>query len=145
MTNGAVRKRTWVTGKGENKTNWTAYYRDHTGTRHNKAFATKREARAWLDRVGGDLRSGVHVPDSASNTFAEAGRLWLNHCEAEGLERGSLQQYRPHSKLYIAPALGGFRLAQLTPPDVEMWRDEMLKTLVAPPRQADFGQPEKHS
>jgi integrase len=126
---GTIRKRSWATRKGETKTNWTAYYRGRNGTRRSKAFATKKAASTWLDKIGGELRSGVHAPDGASVTVAEAGRLWLNRCEADGLERGSLQQYRAHLKLHITPGLGTFRLAQLAPPDVEAWRDGLLETL----------------
>jgi integrase len=126
---GTVRKRSWSTRKGEVKSNWTAYYRDAKGAQRNKAFATKKAADAWLLRTRTELRDGIHTPEAASITITEAARLWLQHCEANGLERGSLLQYATHVKLYIKPALGGWRLAQLTPPDIEAWRDELLQTV----------------
>jgi integrase len=73
------------------------------------------------------LANGDPLPAVAGTTVGEAAWLWLRHCEAEGLERGSVQQYATHVKLYIKPALGEYRLAQLTPPDIEAWRDELLQ------------------
>jgi hypothetical protein len=35
-------------------------------------------------------------------------------------------QTATYLKLYFKPVLGDIRLAQLTPPDVEAWRDELL-------------------
>jgi integrase len=126
---GTIRKRSWVTRKGETKSNWTAYYTDQNGHRRKKAFAAKKVADAWLLRTRGEIRDGIHTPEGTSITVAEAGRLWLERCATDGLERGSLQQYRTHLKLYIKPLLGSVRLAQLTPPEVEAWRDKLLQKL----------------
>jgi hypothetical protein len=61
---GTIRKRTWVTRRGETKTAWLADYFDQNRHRHTKQFATKRAADAWLLQTRGEVRDGVHTPDS---------------------------------------------------------------------------------
>src|SRR5215469_10735722 len=129
---GTVRKRIWTTRKGATKTAWVADYFDQKRKRHTKQFPTKKAADAWLLRARGEVRDGVHTPDSASLTIAEAGELWLRRCETDALERATLQQYRTYLERHIAPLLGRVRLAQLTPPDVEAFRDEPLRLLSRP-------------
>jgi integrase len=126
---GIVRKRIRQTRQGTERITWLADYFDQHGKRHNKTFRTKRLADEWLLRRRSEIRDGIRAPEGADKTIAEAGREWLRHCEAEGLERGSVQQYAAHFKLYIKPLLGEMRLGQLSPPDAEAWRDELLKTL----------------
>jgi integrase len=86
---GTIRKRTWITRKGETRTAWLADYFDQKRKRHTKQFPTKKAADAWLLRARGEVRDGIHTPDSASLTVAEAGELWLRRCEMDGLERAT--------------------------------------------------------
>ena len=51
-----VRKREWVTSKGEHKESWIADYADQGGTRHIKTFSRKRDADAFAFTTM--LRSG---------------------------------------------------------------------------------------
>jgi integrase len=106
-----------------------ADYFDQKRKRHTKQFPTKKAADAWLLRTRGEVRDGVHTPHSASISIAEAGERWLRRCETDGLERATQQQYRTYLERYIVPPLGRVRLAQLTPPDVEGFRDELLRLL----------------
>lgn len=126
---GTVRKRLRTNSKGEVHTTWLADYLDHQGKRRNRTFATKKAADGWLLKTRCDIRDGIHTPEGANVTVAEAGRLWLNRCEADGLERCTLEQYARYLRLHIKPLLGDTRLAQLTPPDVEAWRDDLLARL----------------
>ena len=141
---GTVRKRQWSTRKGKSKTAWVANYSDQHGKRHLKTFSTKRAADGWLTKTKLEIGDGAHRANGANTTVADAARLWLTRCAADGLERGSLEQYRTHWTLYIKPRLGDYRLAQLTPPDVEAWRDELLANAVAPACPADPVEPQKH-
>jgi hypothetical protein len=70
---GTIRRRAWITRKGETKTAWLADYFDQKRKRHTKQFPTKKTADAWLLRARGEVRDGVHTPDSASITIAAAG------------------------------------------------------------------------
>ena len=104
-----VRKRQWKSG-GETKTAWVADYFDQGGKRHLKTFAQKKAADAWLVQARGEVSRGVHTPESASVTVAEAAALWLGRGEREGLERSTLDKYRNHVDLRIKPALGAEKL-----------------------------------
>src|SRR5262245_37010420 len=94
----SVRKRTWKTAEGEQSA-WLVTYstheRDDRGKRVRRfaTFATQKEAEAWLAEVTVDVSKGVYVPASKSPTVAEAGKLWLAACEADGLERTSIDSY----------------------------------------------------
>ena len=76
----------------------------------------------------GEVEAGIHTPDRNSITVAEAGKLWIARCEAEGLERTTLQNYRIVLRRHVGPRFGSMRLNQLASPDVEGWRDELLQS-----------------
>ena len=71
----SVRKRTWQNADGSQGEAWLAAYTDHEGKRRIRSFDKKQEAVAYHASVAGELRSGIHVPDSQSVTVAEAGKL----------------------------------------------------------------------
>jgi integrase len=124
---GTIRKRTWVTRKGETKSAWLADYYDQNGERHRKSFATKKAADDWLVDTSSEIKSGVHVPDSQSITLKQACRLWLERRELRGVERGSLRVYEQHTRLYIEPLIGARRLSQLPSPVIEAFCDKLLR------------------
>src|ERR1700758_2611568 len=121
-----VRKRTWTNKAGE-QTAWIADYRDQAGERHIKTFDTKKAASAWLVTAQGEVARGVHTPEKASITVAEAAKLWIEKGELEKLERSTLRQYRNHVDLHIAPLIGAVKLARLSTPAIEAYRDGLLK------------------
>jgi integrase len=121
----SVRKRSWKTPSGEVREAWIVDYADQRGSRHIKTFARKKDADAHHARVGVDVRAGIHTADRASITIMEAGRLWIESGEAAGLERTTLDQYRQHLDLHIAPLLGTVRLSQLTAPIVRQFEDRL--------------------
>src|SRR6516165_6288430 len=102
----SVRKRTWVNTDGSQGEAWVVNYTDFGGKRRLRTFEKKREADAFHASVAGELRSGIHVPDSESVTVAEAGRLWLQGCEAADLERTTVDAYRQHLERHITPVIG---------------------------------------
>ena len=124
---GTVRKRIRTSGKGgAARTTWLADYVDQNGKRHNRTFATRRAADAFLLAAQGEVRDGLHTPDADSITVADAVKLWLRYCEGEGRERGSLRTYGQYCRLYIMPLLGGRKLSRLNAPLVQAFRDEIL-------------------
>jgi integrase len=122
----SIRKRTWTNSRGE-QTAWVADYFDQAGKRHIKTCSTKKAADTWLVNARGELQRGVHTPENASITVAEAADLWINKSELENLERSTLRQYRNHADLHIKPVIGGEKLARLSTPLVESFRDVLLK------------------
>ena len=123
----SVRKRTWSVN-GEQREAWIADYVDQGGERHIKTFAKRRDAEGFHASVSVEVAKGLHTADRRSPTVTEAGELWLKSGAAAGLERATLQNYREHLHLHIAPMLGNMRLSQLTAPMVRAYEDRLAAT-----------------
>jgi integrase len=126
-----VRKRSWKSG-GETKTAWVADYSDQDGTRRLKTFATKKAADAWLVAARSEVAKGIHTPESSSITVATAAEHWIERGEREKLEKSTLAKYRNHADLHITPLLGSVKLARLSAPMVEAFKDSLLDNLSRP-------------
>jgi len=125
----SVRKRTW----GDGKTAWVADYFDQDGKRHLKTFKTQKAAKAWLVGTQHEVKQGIHTPESDSITVAEAAEIWMEKGELENLERSTLRQYRNHANLHIKPSrIGAEKLARLSTPTIEAFRDDLLKKCSRP-------------
>ena len=124
----AIRER-FRNGKSEG---WVVYYRDGTGIRRNKIFRKKREARTYLAETVVAIRDGIHTPESTSITVAQAAELWLERGRTEKLEQSTLRQYAGHVGLHIVPNLGSTKLARLTAPMVEAFKDKLLRETSRP-------------
>jgi integrase len=122
----SVRKREWTTRKGEAKVAWVVDYVDGKGERHIQTFAKKKEADEYQATVRVDVRHGVHTALSKSITVAEAATDWIAYATLEGRERSTLQGYQAHVDLHINPHLGRERLAKLTTPRINTFRDDLL-------------------
>jgi integrase len=122
----AVRKRSWTTRKGEQKTAWIVDYRDQSGKRHIETFDRKKDADAREATVRVNIRQGTHVAPSETITVAVAAQQWLARVEAAGRERATLEQYQQHVHTHIGPRLGRVKLAKLTHQTVEKFRDDLL-------------------
>jgi integrase len=120
-----VRKRTWTNRDGSQSESWVVAYTDQAGRRRLKSFDKKREADSYQVGLSGELRSGIHVPDSQSVTIAEAGRLWLVTSENARLERTTLVQYRQQLELHILPLIGAAKLSKFTTPMVRAFQDKL--------------------
>jgi integrase len=121
----SVRKRSWKTNHGESREAWVVDYCDQLGHRHLKTFTRKKDAEAYHSQVAVDVRAGLHVAESRSVTVAEAGQLWLTSREAAGVERTTLNSYREHLTLHIAPLIGATKLSALTVPFVRAFEDRL--------------------
>src|SRR5262250_3268041 len=125
----SVRKRTWKNPKGEAKEAWIVDYVDQQGKRHIETFGRKKDADARHAVVRVDVSKGVHTPASRSLTVAAAAADWITYVELEGRERGTVAQYRAHVVHHIIPRIGAEKLAALTTPRVNAFRDELLRDL----------------
>jgi integrase len=121
----SIRKRTWTTGKGEEKTAWVVDYVDVQGTRRLKTFAKKKDADQFAATAKVEVREGVHVADSASATVKQVGAFWIASAEAAGLERTTIDSYRLHLDRHITPFIGGTRLTALNIPAVRAFEDQL--------------------
>jgi integrase len=120
----AVRKRRWM-WHGTERSRWVVDYVDTSGTRRLKSFATKKEADAWSVTALHEVKQGTHTPASVSISIREAFERWIAHCEAEGLEYGTIRQRRQHLRFHIEPFIGGERLSGLTMPRVYQFDTEL--------------------
>ena len=107
---------------------WQATYNDQGGTRRSRHFTRKSDADAYLVQVRHDVSRGLHVADSQSITVAEAGKLWIERAERDGLERSTIIQYAAHLKHHIVPEIGLLKLSALTAPRVNQFIDTLLET-----------------
>ncbi|WP_411905991.1 tyrosine-type recombinase/integrase [Rhizobium mayense] len=123
----SVRKRTWTTPKGEEKSAWVVDYTDQQGKRRLKTFTKKKEADQFAATATVEVREGVHVADSASVTVEKAGQFWIRSGEAAGLERSTINQRKSHLENHIVPMIGQVLLSKLTVPAVRDFEDRMRK------------------
>jgi integrase len=122
----SVRKRKWMTSKGEAKEAWIVDYIDQTGVRHLKTFERKKDADAYHATVRVDVEKGVHTAPNRSITVASAAADWIRFVELEGREPATVAGYQQHVDKHIVPRIGGLKLATLTMPRIEAFRDDLL-------------------
>ena len=137
----SVRKRKWTKRNGEAKEAWIVDYTDQDGERHIRTFARKKEADAYSQQVGVDVRAGTHTPVSKSITVAQAAEDWIKSVELEGREAATLAQYRQHAR-HIIERIGNFKLASLTTPRINGFRDDLMDDHVARDGAQGPGQPQ---
>jgi integrase len=120
----SVRKREWITRKGEKKEAWIADYVAGSGKRHIKTFAQKKKADEYAAKTKVDVNAGMYV--NSDLTIAKVADKWIKHAEADGLERATLRQYRQHVRLHIVPRIGGIKLKNFTHGHAEHFRNDLL-------------------
>jgi integrase len=123
----SVRKRKWTTRSGEMKEAWIVDY-TLDGERHIETFKKKKNADAYAQQVGVDIRAGTHTPVSRSITVAQAAEDWIKSVELEKREASTIAQYRQHAR-HITQRIGSHKLANLTTPGVNALRDELLASV----------------
>jgi integrase len=123
----SVRRRSWQNRDGSRSEAWVVGYTDRGGARRLKTFERKKDAESFEAAVDIDVRSGIHVPDSQSILVVQAAQLWLDSCDAAGLERTTTDAYRQHVELHIVPLLGAVKLSQLSVPMVRNFEDKLRK------------------
>jgi integrase len=123
-----IRKRAWITGKGERREAWRVRYVDQHGKTCTRQFDLKRDAEAFRIKAEGEVSAGIHTADSASITVADAADLWIAKAELRKRDRGTLKGYRELRDRHIVPLIGKEKLSRLTTPDVVAYRDALLET-----------------
>jgi integrase len=124
----SVRKREWITRKGEAKEAWVVDY-VLNGSRIQETFERKKDADARAAEVKVNIAKGVHTATSKSITVGEAANDWLAYVEGEGRERTTIERYRQLVRKHIVPRLGNERVAKLTTPRINSFRDDLLKAM----------------
>src|SRR5262245_10184489 len=107
----SVRKRKWVTSRGEAKEAFIVDYVDQEGHRHIRTFDRKGEATEYAATVRVDIAKGVHT--ASKLTVAEAADAWVKRVESEGAERRTMRHYRGKIRLKILHSLGRTKISGL--------------------------------
>jgi len=123
----SIRNRTWKTAKGDDREAWVVDYVDQHGKRRLKTFRLQREAKAFSATATVEIKQGVHTPDSASVTVADAAARWLDTCRALGLEAATIDSYEQHVRLHMKPYLGRQKLSRLTVPALREFEDKLRR------------------
>lgn len=117
---------------------WVADFRDQHGTRRievpsgnfENAAQEKLTAQALLTKRQQEVSRGQHVPVSTRPLFSEVCDRYL---EAKvGLRPSTLRGYRSLIDLYLRPYFGKWKVATITPADVERFRFEISQGTPAP-------------
>jgi integrase len=119
----SIRKRTWKSN-GAEQIAWVVDYVDQHGARRLKTFKLKKDADAWATNARHEVAIGTHA-SNAKITVEETIRLWIKHCENEGLERSTIEQREQHLRLHVGPFIGRERLALLTTPRLNAFLDQL--------------------
>jgi integrase len=123
----SVRKRQWITRQGERREVWIVDY-SQDGQRHIQTFQRKKDADAYAQQVGVEIRAGTHTPIAKSITVAEAAEGWINSVALDKREASTLAQYRQHAH-HIFTRIGSHKLATLTTPGLHKFRDDLLQNM----------------
>lgn len=122
----SIRRRTWKSGAGIEKTAWVVDYADQAGKRRLKTFERRKEAEDFSTTARAEIKAGIHTAASASITVGEAGDRWIVECTNAGLERTTVDSYKNHLNLHIKPFLGQRKLSELTAPVVKDWETKLI-------------------
>src|SRR5215468_5119141 len=108
---------------------WIVDYFDQNRQRTIKTFDRKKDADSFLTTVKHEVKEGIHTPIGKSITVAKAADDWIAYVEGEGRERSTIEQCRQEVRHHIVPRLGNEKLARLTSPRINAFRDDLIKHL----------------
>ena len=78
------------------------------------------------------MRSRDFPVAASPQTVKEFLDAWLEQSAKPSVRALTLQQYSQHVRLYLGPALGGYRLSKLRPQHVQAFVNDMLKKQITP-------------
>jgi integrase len=120
-------ERVWRAADGSPRRGWQVDFVDQHGKRQRKQFQRRKDADAWLVNARAQVQRGTFTADTASATLGVAIEAWLQRAQAEGLEPGTLQQYRQLAAHVWALMPESVKLARITQAGVEQFRDAALR------------------
>lgn len=120
----SVRQRKWTT-EGVEHSAWVADYIDGLGNRQRKQFRLKKDAEAFEKRAATEVADGTHIVGADGITIEAAGDLWIKAKQRAGREQATVEQYKQHLQLHIAPFIGKVKLPALTPVMLGKFEDDL--------------------
>lgn len=152
-----VRPRKWMGADGKERKGFVVDFTDSNGKRQIKQFKRKDEAQAYRVEIEGQLRAGTFRPHADKITLKEVAEKYLKNVRGRS-ERGEKFSKRHLAMVegriwnYVCPdpkraethkgvrratpfnqGLGGVKLAHLTPPVVDAFRDRLRNANVSVP------------
>ena len=70
-------------------------------------------------------QTGHSYPGQHKHHRHRSHRIWISHCEAEGLEFGTIKQRREHLNLHIGHLFGREKFSSLTTPRIHQFDAEL--------------------
>jgi integrase len=122
----SIRKRKF--GPNKEHEAWIVDYVDQDARRHIKTFERRKDADDYLVTVRHEIKEGRHTAPSKSITVARAAEDWISYIEGENRERSTIERYRQLVD-HILPRMGNEKLASLTAPRINAFRDDLLKSM----------------
>ena len=105
---------------------YEARYRDPTGRLRGKCFATKKEARRFLDQIGTDIAGQAWRDPALGKVRLEEYATWWLANRPE-LRPRTLELYESLLRLHVTPSLGDCRFEALTTPTIRAWYADILQ------------------
>ena len=97
----SVRERTWTTRKGETREAWIVDFAV-SGSRHTETFE-RRETPTLAGTSHVAVDKGIHIAPNKTPTVIEAGRKWIEACEAAELEQLTVDAYKSTQSCTSSP------------------------------------------
>lgn len=126
---GAIVKRTSKDGK---RTSYVIVYRRPDGRQKWETVGPNKKAaeRALAERLA--AVNGGRYTELKHATFAQFSKKWLAEYAEPRLKESTLESYRRHLRLDLAPALGRYPLTRITTGRIEELVNELLARGLAP-------------
>lgn len=136
-----VRKRTWTTAKGEQKSAWVFDWLDNSGRRQRRQFERKRDADAFRIEIENQLLTGTYRANARQLSVSDLAKIYLSHCQQrmerdERMTRHNYAVYRGHVHNHVLNpkiGIGTCTLAQLTAATVSDFRDRLRENGMSVP------------
>lgn len=99
----------------------------HDGRRHRKSFygLTRREVQEKLTKALRAQQTGLPIPEE-KQTVSQFLDQWLENSAKPSVKPKTFESYAQLVRLYLAPDLGRFKLAKLTPQQVQAFLNNRL-------------------
>ncbi len=114
----------------DGKPRYYAVYKDRAGKRRWEAAGRyKKDAESLLKRRESEVRSGVKPDDIMFSEFADK---WLREYAAAHVKTRTLDHYESAIRMHLKPAFGEYRLKDICPEHVDIFKAAKLREGKAP-------------
>lgn len=106
---------------------YRARYEGPDGRERTRHFKTKKEATKWLDEQSAQIVTGTYIdPNAGKISFKEYAEAWR---ERQVHRPSTARDYAIQLRLHAYPTLGGTRLNELQPSQIQAWVKSLSEAL----------------